>query len=623
MRSCVRLLRLSTMTLFTTSSLAFSHSPLVPDCGGKFNLCGFIDGTYKTEVIPHRYTRVTRFSEGLAGVQIGGRYGFIDEHGQFVIEPKFDLVGDFFQGLAEVAIGDKVGVINRQGEQVLKPQFTRAIPFTKDVVAVLDTGRFGTPPDPDPAFLSRIALNIPNGTKFKLYSIRTGVLSEKSFIFRFFEDSGRGLIWAKTENHGLYGLLRADGSWQVEPSYSFASELSEGRARVGVPDESKLHDRPPRQLVGQVDQDGNLVIPLQSRRFGLFQNGFGLFSEEGGKKGFIDSSGNIIGGRLFDDASLPDLGNVAQVLIDGKWLGLDLQGRLVANPTDGKVKAECPSGLKLVRRSGLLQVVGANNTPTMPYLVNNDTWLRCDRPTRVAIGAAMSYFGIDGHLLVDPPVFDAATEFMKSHASVRQNGLWGVIDLGGKYTVEPQFDLVLPSGGGVTGDGTKIEPSFDASGIELFSVENEGRQYWINALGVEKPPPPPAKAIRDLYVRCKGGTKRAASNNNSGTTLWGIVDAEGNYIIKPDYRAIGCFKRGYAWAVIDEKHKWCLIDPNGIVVDASTCSAGRPDAEWPFLKDSIVDDTFENSVLESQIFLEFGSGKRETLPPIGVRTPIF
>ncbi|EOA6136260.1 WG repeat-containing protein, partial [Campylobacter coli] len=36
---------------------------------------------------------VGNFSEGLAGVELNGKWGFIDKSGKIVIEPKFDDIG--------------------------------------------------------------------------------------------------------------------------------------------------------------------------------------------------------------------------------------------------------------------------------------------------------------------------------------------------------------------------------------------------------------------------------------------------------------------------------------------------------------------------------------------------
>ncbi|EAI9641912.1 WG repeat-containing protein, partial [Campylobacter coli] len=50
---------------------------------------GFIDRSGKFVIKP-KFDSVGKFSEGLAGVKLNGKYGFIDKSGKFVIEPKFD-----------------------------------------------------------------------------------------------------------------------------------------------------------------------------------------------------------------------------------------------------------------------------------------------------------------------------------------------------------------------------------------------------------------------------------------------------------------------------------------------------------------------------------------------------
>jgi len=43
----------------------------------------------------------------MACVKIGGKLGFIDKIGNFVIQPQFDGASDFSEGLAGVKIGGK------------------------------------------------------------------------------------------------------------------------------------------------------------------------------------------------------------------------------------------------------------------------------------------------------------------------------------------------------------------------------------------------------------------------------------------------------------------------------------------------------------------------------------
>lgn len=46
-----------------------------------------------------------RYSEGLAGVREGDKWGFIDVSGMGVIKPRFEGVGEFSEGLAPVGWG--------------------------------------------------------------------------------------------------------------------------------------------------------------------------------------------------------------------------------------------------------------------------------------------------------------------------------------------------------------------------------------------------------------------------------------------------------------------------------------------------------------------------------------
>ena len=82
---------------------------------------GFIDKNGK-EVVPIKFDGGGNFCEGLARVNIGasqlwigpmgGKWGYINKEGALIIEPKFDEAGDFIEGLAKV--GTTIGVLNMQ-----------------------------------------------------------------------------------------------------------------------------------------------------------------------------------------------------------------------------------------------------------------------------------------------------------------------------------------------------------------------------------------------------------------------------------------------------------------------------------------------------------------------------
>ncbi len=51
----------------------------------------------------------------------GGKWGYIDKHGNWVVEPSFDGAKPFEGGLARVKVGTKWGYINRSGAYVWEP----------------------------------------------------------------------------------------------------------------------------------------------------------------------------------------------------------------------------------------------------------------------------------------------------------------------------------------------------------------------------------------------------------------------------------------------------------------------------------------------------------------------
>ena len=50
----------------------------------------------------------------------GGKWGFIDKRGEFVIKPIYDRVSPFSEGMALVSVGKEFGYIDKSGQTVLK-----------------------------------------------------------------------------------------------------------------------------------------------------------------------------------------------------------------------------------------------------------------------------------------------------------------------------------------------------------------------------------------------------------------------------------------------------------------------------------------------------------------------
>lgn len=77
---------------------------------------GFIDKTGKMvfSLKQKGITKAHNFSEGLAAVEINGKWGYVDKTGKLVIPAVFESCGDFHEGLASVRVNNLYGFIKYQ-----------------------------------------------------------------------------------------------------------------------------------------------------------------------------------------------------------------------------------------------------------------------------------------------------------------------------------------------------------------------------------------------------------------------------------------------------------------------------------------------------------------------------
>lgn len=79
-----------------------------------------------------------RFGEGLAGVEINGKIGYIDERNRFVLPPRFarhKFPNGFTNGLTVVYENGRYGYMDKRGEIVIEPKFDDVQPFGDNMIA--------------------------------------------------------------------------------------------------------------------------------------------------------------------------------------------------------------------------------------------------------------------------------------------------------------------------------------------------------------------------------------------------------------------------------------------------------------------------------------------------------
>lgn len=216
------------------------------------------------------------FSEGLAAVCVGAKWGmisetffgkeakwgFINTKGEMVIPAKYDYVDSFSEGLAAFEDPNlKDGYINYAGEVVIEPRYILAFEFSEGLAAVA--------------------------------------------------------------NRDGWGFIGKNGKVVIPLKYESARSFSGGLAAVSIKDKNK-------EKWGVIDKQDNLIIPFQYDYIRKFSEGLAAVKKNG-KWGYIDRSGEAVIPFKFDDA-YPFSEGYARVKVGKKWGYINHKGSFVIAP---------------------------------------------------------------------------------------------------------------------------------------------------------------------------------------------------------------------------------------------------------------------------------------------------
>lgn len=190
------------------------------------------------------------------------KIGFIDKKGKVVFKPQFDEFYGFNEGLGRIVIDDKWGFIDMKGHIVIPPKFDGAYWFSEGLANV-------TLENDDDAYIDRTGRivygpsEVSLGSWFSsgLVSVNDGIKSgfmDKNFklvIPLQFEGVGaafsEGLVAVKVGE--LWGYIDTSGKIVIKPQFKYQPDsFSEGLAAVTL-------DR----RIGYIGRDGSFVIPPQ------------------------------------------------------------------------------------------------------------------------------------------------------------------------------------------------------------------------------------------------------------------------------------------------------------------------------------------------------------------------
>ena len=280
-------------------------------------------------------------------VQIAGQFGFVDEQGAAVIEPRFESARLFSEDLAAVRFAGKWGYIGLDGKEKIDPRFEEAGDFHEGLAAIRENGRWGfidssgrmvIPPQFEEAgHFKGGAANVRIGTKWQFISPR-GAQMFKGRQFDYAKPFSEGLAAVNMGGAldvdgvfagGSWGFIDATGKEVIGFRFGNARGFHQGMAAVRDASSWAFIDRTGTVVIpmglsvpgdfwegralamreegwGYIDLKGAWAIPSDYPGATRFHAGRALVARAGSQWGLIDLAGNPVGPDTFEAPGIFD-----------------------------------------------------------------------------------------------------------------------------------------------------------------------------------------------------------------------------------------------------------------------------------------------------------------------------
>lgn len=283
---------------------------------------GYLDEKGRMQIEP-QFKEAGRFSENGKALVIttDQTYALINKKGNVLKELPYGVIFGFAEGLSPAYDSDenRIGYIDEDGDYVIDPIYTNAYPFHNGLAVVAELNEDGT--SVSYHFIDK------NG--------ETRLDNGYSYLENF-EENGLALAANK---EGKFGFINKKGKWVIAPVHSEALTFSNGLAPVANANGEW----------GYIDETGKTVITTQYKLADQFaDNGLAVVQDANENYRVIDRNGKIVlnaDDQWKEIDRFGDNGLVAVKSKDGKWGFIDKTGAYVIDPAYKEVSGFFSDGL--------------------------------------------------------------------------------------------------------------------------------------------------------------------------------------------------------------------------------------------------------------------------------------
>ena len=351
---------------------------------------------YKTGemVVPFKYDEVEDCNEGMIGVRINDKWGYVNSSGEEIIPIKYhydsSLISDFYDGIAVVEVedenGSKFGLVNKQGKEITPIKYDDVAPFSEGLACV-------------------------------------GIGDKCGYVNK----QGKEVIKIK------YGYQHA---YSRTADYPMISDFNEGLACVQIGNK-----------IGYINKKEEIVIPAKFDHGTRFKEGR-AFVGIGDKYGYINKKGQFVGKMKYDrHYSNPEFYNgFASVTTNGNfvesWGIINKQGKEIVptkyNQSSFRGFAEGFSGMEIGEKWGYIDENGKLVIPAK----YDEVWGFYGGLSAVKIGNKYGYINKKGKLVI-PAIYESAYSFEGGLANVKLGDKFGLINKKGEIVIPIKYDNSL------------------------------------------------------------------------------------------------------------------------------------------------------------------------------------
>lgn len=447
-----------------TSLEKMFDTPVCVAVGEKTWKYGYINqsGEY---VIEPKFTNAEKFSKnGLAfvGDSETGNIGYIDTKGNWAIEPIYKKGLSFGNnGLAFVSKdGIFWGLINEKGDYVVEPKFMNVNEFKDGLALVSEDGRYWSYIDEKGKYLFE-----PQYTKISEYIDGLAIAEVDGYKF-FIDEKGKNIfnnnwheVYPFVEDiaivcvNGAYGYIDKNGKYLLEPIvFGELTNFSEGRAfRKDYHGQYYMIDKEMNVLTEP-------IYDLNGTRNLKCNDGYYLVrradKESYSSYTYLDKNGNEIlpkDGTYYKVATRFQNGLAIVCEADSEYCGyINTDGDYFIKPTfpsatefkgdiayvSTEKNGLLPKNYKYIDKSGNIVVEYDNDDFMLREMHTENIYVIQNHST-----GAVGFIDKAGNNLTDC-IYEDTEYYMptdESYIKVKYNGLWGMIDKNGNWIVQPKY----------------------------------------------------------------------------------------------------------------------------------------------------------------------------------------